>query len=134
MNRREFLATTTVTAVSLAAGCSAIADDESGRTYTLEIREPIDEPTEPVLEYETAGLSLGQEKIVEEAVRTGAYSEAGVTWSTQPGREPITMEFRMVLQQIARHLDRETELVEPMSFEAPSAFDGRRYRSVVDVS
>ena len=133
MHRRGFLLTAAAAAVPSIAGCSALGDDNRGRTYRLSLAEPDETSSERVLDYDTAGLTLGQQEIVDEAVRTGSYSEANVSWSTQPGQENVTVEFRMVIQSIARHVDRDPEITEETSFETPSQYEGRRYRSIVEV-
>lgn len=132
MHRRAVLLATAAT-VPGTAGCSALADDERGRTYRLRITDPVETPTERVFDYDTAGLTIGQRKIVDEAVRAGSYSEADVTWSTQPGQESVTMEFRTVIQQLARHVDRDPDVTGETAFETPSRYDGDRYRSLVEV-
>lgn len=133
VNRREVLATLGTTVLPLSAGCSAVGNETTGHTYALECSEPIEEPTGQVLNYDTAGLMRSQERIVEEAIRTDSYSEAHVSWNSLPGHEGITMEFRMVIQLIARHVDRDPEVVSETTFETPSQYDGTTYRSVVTV-
>lgn len=132
MNRREFLATTGVAVSPLSSGCSALAD-ETGYTYTLTISGPISDPTDSVLNYETSGLTGSQREIVEEAIRTGSYSEENVNWDSLPGREGITMEFRMVIQLIARHIGHDPEVDHETSFETPSRYDETVFTSRVIV-
>ena len=132
MNRREFLATTAAAIPPLSAGCSALERD-TGYTYTLSISGPIPDPTEQVLNYETSGLTGSQEDIVAEAARTGSYREENVNWDSLPGRKGITMEFRMVIQLIARHVGHDPEVDRETSFETPSQYDETIYRSRVTV-
>ena len=132
MKRRDVLATTGSALAPLASGCSALKGD-TGYTYTLTISGPLSDPTGRVLDYTTSGLTRSQEKIVEEAIRTGSYSEEHVNWSSFPGRKGITMEFRMVIQLIARHVGRDPEVDYETSFETPSRYDGTTYRSSVSV-
>ena len=132
MNRRDVLALTGASIAPLSSGCSALERD-TGYTYTLTIADPVADPTDRVLNFETAGLTRSQAKIVEEAIRTGSYSEAGVNWDSFPGRKGISMEFRMVIQLIARHVGRDPEVDGEASFETPSRYDGDRYRSAVTV-
>lgn len=137
MNRREFLTTTASTSLPLVAGCSALAGEDGALTYALEIEGPIEEsaadadPSTEVLDYDTTGMAMSQREIVAEAVRTGSYSEENVTWETLPGREAITMDFRMLLQLLARHVDRDPEIDRPTSFETPSRYEKTPYRTVV---
>lgn len=135
MKRRGLLtvATTTVSLASI-AGCSADGNDSTGLTYTLAFSELDDEVAARPLDFDTAGLAAGQETIVEKAVRNGSYSEENVNWDSMPGQEGITMEFRTVIQMIARHLDRDPTVTDQTSFETPSRYGGRRYRATVDVS
>ncbi|ELZ23868.1 hypothetical protein C477_01680 [Haloterrigena salina JCM 13891] len=132
MNRREILVTAGSVLVPLSSGCSALKDD-TGYTYTLTISGPLSEPTDRVLDYTTAGLTRSQEEIVEEAIRTDSYSEENVNWDTLPGRTGITMEFRMVIQLIARHVGHDPTVDHETSFETPSRYDERLSRSTVTV-
>ncbi|QCS43168.1 hypothetical protein [Natrinema versiforme] len=135
MNRRDFLVTTAVApSLPAIAGCSSLGDEETGYTYTLTFSDALDEPDERPLDFDTAGLASSQAKIVDEAARTGTYSEANVNWDSLPGREGITMAFRMVIQLIARHVGHDPQVDHETSFETPSRYDGRRYRTVVDVT
>lgn len=86
-----------------------------------------------VLDFDTAGISGGQEGIVDAAVSDGTYAEENVTWSTLPAKESISVEFRSVLQLIARHVDRDPSITEPTSFETPSRYARDPYRAVVVV-
>lgn len=132
MNRRELLATSSAAILPLSGGCAGLERD-TGYAYTLTLEGPRADPTGEILEYETSGLTPSQEAIVEEAIRTGSYGEAGVTWDSLPGRTGITMEFRMVIQLIARHVGRDPTVDHETSFETPSQYDETSYRSTVTV-
>ncbi|MFC4543806.1 hypothetical protein ACFO5R_17915 [Halosolutus amylolyticus] len=139
MNRRAFLCRLSVASLpALGAGCTAAglgeSNDDAVRSYTLSMADPRPDPDgSAILDFDHEGLSFGQRELVDEAVRTGAYAEDDVSWGSIPGREPITMEFRMVLQTIARHVDHETAIDFETRFETPAAFDGERYRAIVAV-
>ncbi|WP_254763637.1 hypothetical protein [Natrinema marinum] len=135
MNRRTCL-TTAIATASLAAiaGCSRSDSNETGRTYTLSVADDSDDAAGDVLDFDATGLASGQSAVLEEAIRTGSYSEAGVNWSSFPGRTGITMEFRTVIQLIARHVGRDPEINRTASFATPCRYDGQRYRAAVDVT
>ncbi|WP_310904970.1 hypothetical protein [Natrinema sp. 1APR25-10V2] len=44
------------------------------------------------------------------------------------------MEFRTVIQLIARHAGRDPQVKSEASFGAPCRYDGRRYRATVEVT
>lgn len=135
MNRREFLTTAAATAsLSPLAGCANGEANETGRTYTLAITDDTDERSGDLLDFDTTGLAGGQTDVLEEAIRTGSYSEANVNWDSLPGRKGITMEFRTVIQLIARHVGRDPEVTGAASFGTPCRYDGRRYRATVEVT
>ncbi|WP_226005845.1 hypothetical protein [Natrinema salinisoli] len=135
MKRRTFLTTATATtSLPAIAGCSSDEDDTRGYTYTLTFSETDDDVVADRLDFDRMGLAPSQENIVAEAARTGSYSEENVTWDSLPGQQGITMAFRMVIQLIARHVDRDPKVDSETSFETPSRYDGRRYRAVVDVA
>lgn len=135
MNRRELLSTAAATAsLPAVAGCSSTGDDESGYTYTLTLSEDVDEPTSQRLDFDTAGLAAGQAAVLDEAVRTGSYSENGVYWDTLPGRTGITMEFRTVIQLIARHVGHDPQVTHETSFETPCRYGRTSYRARVNVA
>ncbi|ELY70155.1 hypothetical protein [Natrinema versiforme] len=135
MYRRDFLVTAAVTPTLPAiAGCSSLGDEETGYTYTLTFSDAADEPEGQQLDFDTSGLAASQADIVDEAARTGTYSEANVNWDSLPGREGITMAFRMVIQLIARHVGHDPQVDHETSFETPSRYDGWRYRTIVDVA
>lgn len=90
------------------------------------------EPEDP-LDLDTAGITPGQEDIVAEAIAEGEYAEENVNWSTLPGREGITMEFKLLLQQFVRHAGRETTIDEPTTFTTPTRYDRSTYVATVDV-
>ncbi len=135
MNRRAFLTTATATAsLPAIAGCSSGGSNETGRTYTLAISDGADDPSGDLLDFDTTGLAGGQADVLEEAIRTGSYSEEGVNWDSLPGRTGITMEFRTVIQLIAHHVGRDPQVESEASFDAPCRYDGRRYRATVEVT
>ncbi|SEQ46690.1 hypothetical protein [Natrinema salaciae] len=134
MNRRELLATATgVAPVPAVAGCSSAADDETGYTYTLTLSDVDERPDRP-LDFDAAGLAGGQAAILDEAVRSGTYSEEHVNWDTLPGRAGITMEFRTVIQLIARHVDRDPQVDHETSFGTPCRYGRTAYRATIDVA
>lgn len=131
MNRRTFLVTSVaVGTATVLGGCSD--GDESGRTYTLRMQDRSSD-ADDVLDFDTAGISSGQQEIVDTAVADGAYTEANVTWSTMPAKESISMEFRSVLQLIARHVDRDPSITEPVRFDTPSRYGRDSYLTAVEV-
>lgn len=132
MKRRDFLSTTAVaTSLSAVAGCSSEATD-TGYTYTLTVSEAAGETNEQLLDFDTAGLVGKQAEIVETAIRTGTYREENVSWNSLPGRKGISMEFRMVIQLIARHVGRDPQVDGAASFGTPSRYDGTIYQTAVD--
>lgn len=135
MKRRSLIRTASVGLVTstLLAGCTDDDEDET-QTYTLRMEEPDGEATDrEVLVFDDQGLSRGQENIVQEAALEGSYTEADVAWNTIPGWEPITMEFKMLIQLIARHVDAPPQVQEPTTLTTPSEYDDERYRAVVEV-
>ncbi|WP_408958984.1 hypothetical protein [Natrinema sp. 74] len=135
MIRRELLTIAAGTAsCSAIAGCSSSGSNETGRTYTLLISDDVDDRSDDFLDFDTTGLAGGQTDVLEEAIRTGSYSEEDVNWDSLPGRKGITMEFRTVIQLIARHIGRDPEVDGPASFSTPCRYEKRRYRATVKVT
>lgn len=134
MDRRTLLVAATAsvgTALPL-AGCSD--DDAGGRTYVLRMSEAADGAADDPLDLDAAGITPGQQEIVDEAIRTGSYEEADVTWNTLPAQEGITMAFRNLIQLIARHANRDPSVDEPTTIEVTAAYGRSTYEAVVVVT
>lgn len=85
------------------------------------------------LDLDNSGITPGQANIIATAVAEGEYAEEHVNWSTLPGREGITIAFKMLLQLFARHAGHDPTVDEPTTFEAPTLYDGTEYVVIVDV-
>lgn len=132
MKRRDFL-TAAAASLSAVAGCTSDGAGDGGYTCTLALSEMDDESTDRLLDFDTADLAGGQANIVDEAVRSGSYSEEGVSWDSLPGRKEIAMEFRTAIRLIARHVGHDPQVDHETSFETPSRYERSVYRTTVEV-
>lgn len=117
-------------ASAFVSGCTA--NETTGRRYALRMADAPADPDDP-LDLETAGVTVGQVRILDAAIEDGEYAEENVNWDPLPGREGITMEFKLLLQRFARHVGRDPTITEPTTFETPTRYDRSTYVATVEV-